>query len=179
MLKLAWQGALSKPWRRWRQGPTCRRGQVNNWSRSVTERNEAEPGRNGPGPVAPGQPAWPVLSPVCDALCPRCSSINCLCLYRLPYPSIHRRAANTKEKHWEEAAGRRKSSSCLGDGLGHALATMVGPTWWSHGGVPEPMPWFHQGNCTLDIRWWYKSCLFLTLSYFDVCLFICVASICP
>jgi hypothetical protein len=34
-----------------------------------------------------------------------------------------------KEKHREEADGRRKSSSCLGDGLGHALATMVGPAW--------------------------------------------------
>jgi hypothetical protein len=32
--------------------------------------------------------------------------------------SIHQRAANTKEKHREEADGRRKSSSCLGDGLG-------------------------------------------------------------
>jgi hypothetical protein len=42
--------------------------------------------------------------------------------------SIHQRAADTKEKHREEADGRRKSSSCLGDGLGHALATMVGPT---------------------------------------------------
>jgi hypothetical protein len=31
-----------------------------------------------------------------------------------------------KEKHREEADGRRKSSSCLGDGLGHALAAMVG-----------------------------------------------------
>jgi hypothetical protein len=29
----------------------------------------------------------------------------------------------------EEADGRRKSSSCLGDGLGHALATMASPTW--------------------------------------------------
>jgi hypothetical protein len=44
-------------------------------------------------------------------------------------PSNHQRAADTKEKHREEADGRRKSSSCLGDGLGHALATMVGPAW--------------------------------------------------
>jgi hypothetical protein len=29
----------------------------------------------------------------------------------------------------KEADGRPKSLSCLGDGLGHALATMVGPTW--------------------------------------------------
>jgi hypothetical protein len=42
--------------------------------------------------------------------------------------SIHQRAAEMKEKHREEAAGRRKSSSCLGDGLVHSLAAMVGPT---------------------------------------------------
>jgi hypothetical protein len=47
------------------------------------------------------------------------------------------------------------------------LAAMVGPAWWSHGGVPEPMPWFHQGNCTFYIRWWYKSCLFFTWIYID------------
>jgi hypothetical protein len=33
------------------------------------------------------------------------------------------------EKHQEEGNGRRKSSSCLGDGLGHALVAMVGPAW--------------------------------------------------
>jgi hypothetical protein len=44
-------------------------------------------------------------------------------------PTIHHRAADTKEKHREEADDRRKSSSCLGDGLGHALAVMVGPAW--------------------------------------------------
>jgi hypothetical protein len=42
-------------------------------------------------------------------------------------PSNHQRAANTKEKHREEADGRRKFSSCLGDVLDHTLATMVGP----------------------------------------------------
>jgi hypothetical protein len=35
------------------------------------------------------------------------------------------RVAETKEKHREEADGHRKSSGCLGDGLGHALAAMV------------------------------------------------------
>jgi hypothetical protein len=34
-----------------------------------------------------------------------------------------------KEKHREEADDRRKSLSCLGDGLGDALVTMVGPAW--------------------------------------------------
>jgi hypothetical protein len=129
---------LSKPWRRRRQGPTCIREQVNNWPRSIGERDGAEPGRNGPGPVCPGQPAQPVLSSVRAPLCPRCLSSYCLCLRRPPHPSIHQRAADTKDKHREEADGRRKSSSCLGDGFGHALAAMVGPAWWSHGGVAEP-----------------------------------------
>jgi hypothetical protein len=44
-------------------------------------------------------------------------------------PSIHQRAAETKEKHREEADGHHESSSCLGDGLGHILAAMVGPAW--------------------------------------------------
>jgi hypothetical protein len=84
-------------------------------------------------------------------------------------PSIHQRATDTKEKHREEADDCRKSSSCLGDGLGHALDTMVGPAWWRYGGVPVPMIWFHQGNCTFYIRWWYKSCLLFTLIYIDEC----------
>jgi hypothetical protein len=129
MLKLAWQGALSKPWRRRRQGPTCIREQVNNWPRSVGERTRAELGWKGPRPVSPGQPVQLVFVPVRDPLCPRCLSIYCLCLRRPPYPSIHQRAAEMKEKHRVEAAGRRKSSSCLGDGLVHALAAMVGPAW--------------------------------------------------
>jgi hypothetical protein len=87
----------------------------------------------------------------------------------LIHPFIHQRVADTKEKHREEADGRRKSSSCLGDGLGHALAATVSPAWWSHGGVPEPMPWFHQGNCTFYIRRWNKSCFFFTLIYIDEC----------
>jgi hypothetical protein len=61
--------------------------------------------------------------------CSRCLSIYCLCLRRPPHPSIHQRTAETKEKHREEADGRRESSSCLGDGLGHALAAMVGSAW--------------------------------------------------
>jgi hypothetical protein len=44
-------------------------------------------------------------------------------------PSNHQRAAETKEKQREEADGRRKSSSCQGDGLGHALGIMVGLAW--------------------------------------------------
>jgi hypothetical protein len=40
-----------------------------------------------------------------------------------------REMLSTKEKHREEVDGRRKSSSFLGDGLGHALAAMVGLAW--------------------------------------------------
>jgi hypothetical protein len=138
MLKLVRQGALSKPWRRRRQGPTCIREQVNNWPRSIGELDGAEPGQNGPGPVhQAGRPSL-IRARFAPPFCPRWLSIYCLCLHRPPHPSIHQRAAETKEKHREEANGRRESSSCLGDGLGHALAAMVGPVWWSHGGVPEP-----------------------------------------
>jgi hypothetical protein len=80
------------------------------------------------------RPAWadrpsPLRARFASPFCPRCLSINCLCLRRPPHPSIHQRATKTKEKHREEAGGRRESSSCLGDGLGHPLATMVGPAW--------------------------------------------------
>jgi hypothetical protein len=71
----------------------------------------------------------PLWARFASSFCPRCLSINCLCLRRPPHPSIHQRADETKEKHQEEADDRRESSSCLGDGLGHAIATMVGPAW--------------------------------------------------
>jgi hypothetical protein len=176
MLKLARQGALSKPWRRRRQGPTCIREQVNNWSRSIGERDVAKPGRNGPEPVGPSRSAWPVPGPVRAPLWPRCSSIYYLSLRRPPHPSNHQRAADTKEKHWEEADGRRKSSSCLGDGLGHALAAMVGPAWWSHGGVPESRLEFVKSFVPSTFGDVIVSCL--TLIYYELCLFICVATIC-
>jgi hypothetical protein len=139
-------------------------------SQQLTEKHRgARRGRNGHGPVGLCRPAWPVLSPIRASLWPTCSSIYCLCLRRPPYPSSHQRVADTKEKHREEADGRRNSSSCLGDGLGYALDAMVGPVWWSHGGVPEPMPWFHQGNCTFYMWWLYKSCFFFTFTYIDEC----------
>jgi hypothetical protein len=96
-----------------------------------------QPGRK-PGPNRAekvlGRPAWadrpsPLRAQFASPFCPRCLSINCLCPRRPPHPSFHQRAAETKEKHREEAVGCRESSSCLGDGLGHALAAMVGPAW--------------------------------------------------
>jgi hypothetical protein len=85
-------------------------------------------------------------------------------------PSIHQRAADTKEKHWQKANDRRKSSSCLGDGLGHALAAMVGSVWWCHGGVPEPRLEFVKSfvpstfdddiNQFLSLLWSTTSCAY-------------------
>jgi hypothetical protein len=83
----------------------------------------------GPNRAETGRPAWPISGLVRAPLCPRCSSIYCLYLLRPPHPSIHQRAADTKEKHREEVNGRRKSSCCLGAGLGHALDAMAGPAW--------------------------------------------------
>jgi hypothetical protein len=57
MLKLAQQGALSKPRRNWHQGPTCSCEKVLENKRSDGNKTEAEPGQNGLRPVGPGQPA--------------------------------------------------------------------------------------------------------------------------
>jgi hypothetical protein len=172
MLKLARQGALSKPWRRQRQGPTCIREQVNNWPRSIGERDGTEPGRNGSRPAGLAYfelGSWPPFWL-------RCSSIYCLCLRQPPHPFNHQRAADTKEMHREEADGHRNSSSCLGDGLGHALAAMAGPAWWSHGGVLEPRLEFVKSFVPSTFNDVIISCI--TLIYFKLCLFICVATIC-
>jgi hypothetical protein len=111
-------------------------------SQQLTEKHQgARRGRTGPKQAWADRPRPAGLAcfgPGSRPLWPRCLSIYCLCLRRPPHPSILQIAAETKEKYREEAGGRRKSSSCLGDGLGHALAAMVGPAWWSHGGVLEP-----------------------------------------
>jgi hypothetical protein len=72
----------------------------------------------------------------------------------------------------EESPTRRRSTwrSCLGDGLGHSLAAMVGPTWWSYGGVLEPrlefvksfVPSIFDGdiNQFLPLLWSTASCAF-------------------
>jgi hypothetical protein len=89
-----------------------------------------QPGRK-PGPnqaeMGLGRPAWAHSGP--GSAPPRCLSIYCLCLRQPPHPSIHQKVAETKGKHREEGDSHRESSSCLGDGLSHALAAMVGPTW--------------------------------------------------
>jgi hypothetical protein len=83
---------------------------------------EKQPGRK-PGPnraeLGLGRPAWddrpsPLRARFASPFCPRCLSINCLCLRRPPHPSIHSSESHeTKEKHREEADGRNESSSFL------------------------------------------------------------------
>jgi hypothetical protein len=143
-------------------------------SQQLTEKHRgARRGRTGPKRAWAGRPR-PVglacFGPGSCSLCPRCLSIYCLCLRRPPHPSIHQRVTDTMEKHREEADGCRKSSSCLGDGLGHALAAMVGPVWWSHGGVPVSrlefvksfVPSIFDGdiNIFLSLLWSTTSCAY-------------------
>jgi hypothetical protein len=91
---------------------------------ATEEETGAEPGRNGPGPTGLAHSGPGSAPPF--ALGARLF-IASTSAGRHIHPFI--RVAETKEKHREEADGRRESSSCLGDGLGHALAAMVGPAW--------------------------------------------------
>jgi hypothetical protein len=102
--------------------------QVHTNKESCKKQTGRKPGPN-QAEMGLGRPASPLWAWFGAPFCPRCLSIYCLCLRRPPHPSIHQRGAETKEKHREEADGRRKSPSCLGDGLGHALFAMVGPTY--------------------------------------------------
>jgi hypothetical protein len=70
VLKLARQGALSKPWRNWCQGPTC------SWEK-VLEDTRSSPAKNGPNRAkkALGWPAWAVFSPVRAPLWPSPSPV--------------------------------------------------------------------------------------------------------
>jgi hypothetical protein len=161
MLNLARQGSLSKPWRRRHQGPTCR-GNKSAIDREASGSEGAELGQNGPGPI------WPVLSPVrvpFDLRAPlyiSSASADCHIHPFIREPPTRRRSTGRKPT---TAASPRVASEMART----CPNAMVGLAWWSHGGVSEPMPWFHQGNCTFYIRWWYKSCLFLTLIYIDEC----------
>jgi hypothetical protein len=107
--------------------------QVHTNKESCKKQPGRKPGPNqaemGLGRSASADRPSPLRAQFGTPFCPRCLSIYCLYLRRSPHPSIHQRVAETKEKHREEADGRRESSSCLRDGLGHALAAMVGPAW--------------------------------------------------
>jgi hypothetical protein len=178
MLKLARQGALSKPWRRRRQGPTCIREQVNNWPRSVRERIEAEPGRKGPRPGGPACPAQPVFVPVRDPL------LTYMLLYILPLPPpavtcIH--SSESRRDEGEAPGGSRRPPQVLRllrrwprpCPSRHGWPCVVKP-WWSSGAST----WIRQVVCTVNIQWWYKSILVFTLIYYELCLFICIATTC-
>jgi hypothetical protein len=65
-------------------------------------RNWAELGRNGPGPAGSSRPAQPTPGLVRRPLCPKCSSIYCLCLRRPP----HRSNRSTTANHQKAAAAR-------------------------------------------------------------------------
>jgi hypothetical protein len=132
MLKLARQGALSKPWRRQRQGPTCIREQVNNWPRSIGERDGAETGlgrsaqagRPGLFRVQFVPPFWP-----------RCLSIYYLCLRRPPHPSIH--SSESRRHEGEALGGSRRPPQVL-----------KLPRRW-----PRPCPSHHGWPCVVK-PWW-------------------------
>jgi hypothetical protein len=139
MLKLARQGALSKPWRRRRQGPTCIREQVNNWPRSIGERDGDEPGRNGPGPVGPGRPS------LFRARFP--PPLPYVLVYLLPLPpqaatSIH--SSERRQHEGEAPRGSRRPPQVLElprrwlrlDPSRHGWPCVVKP-WWSSGAVPR------------------------------------------
>jgi hypothetical protein len=74
---------------------------------------EKQPGRkSGPNwaEMGLGRPAWadrpsPLRARFAIPFCPRCLSINCLCLRRPPHPSIHKNSAKPRESE----DGRRKS----------------------------------------------------------------------
>jgi hypothetical protein len=118
----------------------------------------------------PGRPAWPVLGPVRAPfdlgarLFIASASVG-----RHIHPFI-REPPTRRRSRLEGADSCRKSSSCLGDGLGHALATMVGPAWWSHDGVPEswlefvksfvPSTFDGDINQFLSLLWSTTSCAY-------------------
>jgi hypothetical protein len=70
------------------------------------ESHEKKPGRNRgrnrPRPADLGRPAQPTPGPIRHPLCPRCSSIYCLCLCQPPHRSNNSTVAN----HQKAAAAR-------------------------------------------------------------------------
>jgi hypothetical protein len=172
MLKLARQGVLSKSWRRWRQGPTCIREQVNNWPRSIGEWDGAETGLG-----RSAQASWLGL------FLARCAPPFDLgvCLFiasastgRHIHPFIWEpptRGEAPRGSWWPLQVLKlprrwlRLDPSCHG-------GPYVVKLWWSS----RAMPWIHQGTCTFDGD--INLILSLFLIYFDACLlsFKCVAS---
>jgi hypothetical protein len=171
MLKLVRQAALSKPWWRRHQGPTCIREQVNIWPRSIEERDGAEPGRNGPSPDlfrARFSPRFALGAHLFIASASAGHHIHPFIKEpptRGEAPGGSRRPPQVLEF---PRRGLRLDPSC------HGWHCVVKP-WWSSGAVP----WIHQDTCTFDSD--INLILSLLLIYFDACIlsFMCVASMWP
>jgi hypothetical protein len=58
------------------------------------------------------------FGPGSQHLWPRCFSINCLRLRRLPHPPIHRNSAKPRRERRRQTTAAASPRSCLGDGLG-------------------------------------------------------------
>jgi hypothetical protein len=131
----AWQGALSKLWRRWRQGPTCIREQVNNWPRSIGEWDGAETGLG--RSVQAGRPGlfWARFAP--SFAIGACLFIASASAGRHIHPFIR------EPPTWGKAPrGSRRQPQVLNlprrwirlDPSRHVWPCMVKP-WWSSGAV--------------------------------------------
>jgi hypothetical protein len=174
--KLAWQRFKPKPWRKRRQRPTCKCTQIRDHARSNRGANRGWTGQKGAGAgrPRPADPAWSERGSRPPFALGACLFIASASAGRHIHPFIReppRRRKSTGRKPTAAA-----TSSCLGDGLGHALATMVGPAWWSHGGLPEPRLEFVKSFVPSTFGDVTISCH--TLIYYELCLFICVATIC-
>jgi hypothetical protein len=182
MLNLARQGALSKPWRRQHQGPTCIREQVNNWQRSVsTIDKEAFGSKTGPNWAWAGRPRTANLA--CFGSGSR-RPLTYVLLYLLPLPPPAATSIQSSESHRDEGEApggsrrppqvlelpRRWPRTCPSR---HGWPCVVKP-WWSSGAAT----WIRQVVCTFNIQWWYISIFVFTLIYYELFLFICVATIC-
>jgi hypothetical protein len=146
MLKLAGQGALSKPCRRQRQGPTWRREQVSNWLRSIGERNGAKPGLGWSAQAGrPGLFQARLAPP-----------LTYVFVYLLPLPlsaatSIH--SLESRRDEGEAPGGSRRPLQVLEFprrwlrlNHNHHSWPYVVKLWSSFGAVS----WIHQGTCTFD-----------------------------
>jgi hypothetical protein len=94
-----------------------------------------------------------------------------------PHPSIHQ----SRRHEGEAPGGSRRPPQVL-----ELLRRWPRPCPSRHGWPCMGKPWWSSGTatcirqvvCTFNIRWWYKSILVFTLIYYELCLFICVATTC-
>jgi hypothetical protein len=113
MLILARQWASSKPWRNWRQRPTCRWEDTLEDSGSTTSKGGHEMGQNRPRPVCPGWAARPIFGSIHAPVWP-----NHLSDYLYP-PSQEPRINSFFIRHW--GAEKRGTPFERGEGLASCL----------------------------------------------------------